>query len=346
MALLFFEGFEAYSGSATTGAAQAVQSGNWASAGRIHTSARTGARSLGDANGGTTRTFTENPATGYIGFGYLRGNVGSARSGDLLRVVGDVSGNVATLRVSGNGDTLHLDDGAGAELYSHYIAAEVWHFIELGITLGTTDGSLELRINGASVFTATNIDTGHGSNTGIAKLSFNPFGGSSGYTSVDDIYFCDGSGTANNTFLGPVRVHALAPDSDVETGWAPDTGTTHYTQVDDQTGGHDSDTTYVFSDTVGARDLYGMADLPTEYQNPLAVQPFWSARHDDSSGGAGVAGLLKSGVTEVEGTEEALAAGYVVHGDAIQATNPDTGLAWTVAEINALQVGAIVKSNL
>ncbi len=349
MSLLMFDGFEAF----TQSSAPSIPDGApWKDVGAIWyfdgtPDARTGARALTSTNVSGRRTVTQDladPATLYVGCGIYWQH----SSFPVIRLRGEVSGDICDVYLDDATGEYVLRSGDATELFRGPLTKNVWAYFEVGVTVNGATSSVELRVNGTSAYSNGSLDLAVGSNTGVRDVMFIDEG--TAYTNpsagVDDVYLCDGSGTEHNTFLGPVRVHALSPNADDAVTWTPNAGTTNYTQVDDVWAGHDGDSSYVASNTVGEKDLYGLEDLAAEYQNPVAVQTYWAARHDDSSGGASMAALLKSGATEVEGGEAVLNASYRYYVEPIQATNPDTGAAWTPAEINALQIGAVVKSNL
>jgi len=340
MALLFFDGFEMYGGSGPA----AVQSGLWKSlpTQSLGTNTpRTGGRVLeGSFNANsTTKTFDPPPGHVFIGFGY---RPATNASFDLLRVRGDVSGNLAVVRVESY--VLSVQDGSGATVYTHEpsLPGSAWSYLELEVKLGTSDGRIVLRINGVEMFAADAIDTQHGSNTGMEECRWLDVSQST--QRVDDIYICDDTGESQNTFLGPVKVWAVDPASDVQAEWTPDSGADNYARVA-LAGGHDGDSSYVASSTVGHKDLYGTAALPGSAQTPVAVQLFHLARKDGVSGAAGYAALFKSGTTEIEGTEVNPDESYALKAEPLHAVNPDTDQPWDVAGVNALQIGALLKAS-
>ncbi len=349
MSLLMFDGFEAYP---LEGSPLIPEGAPWKDIAAVYyfdgtPAPRTGTRAAVTTNVSSRRNITQDladPATLYVGCGvYWRSS-----SFPAIALRGDASGNICDVYLDGATGEYVLRKGDATELFRAALATDTWHYFEVGVTVNGATSSIELKLNGASVYSNGSVDLAVGSNVGVRDVMFLDVGTphTTPSAGIDDVYLCDGSGTEHNDFLGPVRVHALSPNADATVAWAPDSGVDNYARVDDMWGGHDGDSSYVASNTVGEKDLYDLEDLAAEYQNPVAVQAYWAARHDDTSGGAGMAPVLKSGVTETEGAEVALAAGYLTYVEPLHATNPDTGAAWTPAEINALQVGAIVKSNL
>ena len=70
-----------------------------------------------------------------------------------------------------------------------------------------------------------------------------------------------------------------------------------------------------------------------------------TARMRKTDAGAREAAIIhKSGSTETEESSVALGTSYVNYQSSIRETNPDTGNAWTISDVNALQAGIEVKS--
>jgi len=109
--------------------------------------------------------------------------------------------------------------------------------------------------------------------------------------------------------------------------------------VNDST--QDADSTYVFSSTVGAEDLYSFASLASLGIAPAAVTgviPFVIARKSDS-GARTISVQAKSGATEVAAASNAAPGLTYQFLGGWLATDPATGAAWTTAAVDALQIG-------
>jgi hypothetical protein len=104
--------------------------------------------------------------------------------------------------------------------------------------------------------------------------------------------------------------------------------------------GNDGDTTYVQSDTVDHKDLYGFEDLPAGY-TPKAISLVTVARKDDA-GARGLTPIIKHDSAEYDQAEATLATAYPATAGAavvrILDEAPDA-TEWTAAKVNALQAG-------
>jgi hypothetical protein len=208
-----------------------------------------------------------------------------------------------------------------------------WNYYEVSVTFATgTAGSATLKINGVTALTVTGVNT---SATGDAYANRVTFGLSNAWDFyVDDVYCCDNTTSQNNTFLGDVRVYALLPSgAGASTQWTPNGATSNYQCVNTSPA---ATTKYVSSATPGQIDLY---TLPTiSAANAIdAVQIDYYAEKDDS-GTRIIESVVQSGSTQATGAQNALGTSYGFFSD-IFPNDPNTSAPWTLAAINALQVG-------
>lgn len=201
-------------------------------------------------------------------------------------------------------------------------------FIEAEFTRNGSTGVFNVYANGALILSNTGANTGASSIDNIALQ--NP-SGSDGVT-VDDWYIASGA-----TRLGECRVQTLMPSADTATKqWAASTGTNHAALVDEIPSNGDSD--YIFDSTVGNKDLFDVADLADIPLTIHAVQPLIVARKDDATLRE-IRTNMKNGSTTTNGTTRTMGSGYKIWADPLQLVNPDTAAAWTVSNINAMQLG-------
>ncbi len=209
-----------------------------------------------------------------------------------------------------------------------------WVYVEIKLTVHPTAGAFDVHINGASIFSASNINTQASGNAYSNGLSINQ----ATSASIDDLYLLNSLGSANNSFLGDCQILTSLPSSDgSNTGLTPKSGTTHYTQVNETDP--DGDTTYNASSAVGATDTYHFATISPGAGAAIAgIQTVLDARKD-STGTRAIAGATKSGSSTTAGTNQPLNAGYLMYRQ-IQETDPNTSAAWTASGVNAAEFGA------
>jgi hypothetical protein len=124
--------------------------------------------------------------------------------------------------------------------------------VQVKIFSHATEGTAEVWVNGASLGSATGLNTGGADITSVQFAS----GGNSSTTRWDNLYISD-------EIEGELVSVLCKPSSDDATQFTPSAGTDNYAMVDDTA--QDGDTTYVESGTVGHKDLYGYEDVPSGY---------------------------------------------------------------------------------
>lgn len=212
------------------------------------------------------------------------------------------------------------------------IAVNTWHYVEIGVVINDTTGSVVVKVDGATVLNLTSQDTNNAvTNADTVILGYD--GGIAttlGTAQFDDFYLLDSA-----TTIGQRRIETLYPTSDVAQGFARSAGTTNYTLVDEaQVNG---DTDYVQGSSVGDVDTYGFADLGGTPTSIDAVQVSAFAEKTDAAARS-IALQVKSGATTSDGSDYALAASYGKH-ERLLLTDPNGGGAWGAAAVNALQGG-------
>ena len=118
----------------------------------------------------------------------------------------------------------------------------------------------------------------------------------------------------------------------------PGSGEANWQDVDEVTS--DEDTTYVKVNNTSKRDLYGLPDHTTEGGVINFVKATARCRLTVNTGS--VRPAVKTEGTVYEGTEQSLTASHVNYSHQWD-TNPNTGIAWTWSQIDALQAGIWLK---
>lgn len=231
-----------------------------------------------------------------------------------------------TLTVSRNGTTLGTT--------SFVLSATVFYYIEITTVINNVTGSYDLRINGLSKSSGSSLNTRASSNNSanIVNLgAVNTTGGTSPVMDIDDFYV-----TNDGVFLGDCRVETKLPTGDGATSnFTKSTGATNFGNVDDNPANDDTD--YNFTASVGI-DLYTYPALSTSAGTVQAVMTLPVLRNDNA-GSVTEQSVCRSGGTNFFGTSNVVGSTtYGAYPD-IQTTDPNTGLAWTVANVNAAQFG-------
>jgi hypothetical protein len=217
------------------------------------------------------------------------------------------------------------------------IAFDRWFYLELGFSIGAT-ASIEVRLNGVTIFDLVDVNNqGAGGNPWWNLFRMCQF--NNGWY-MDDFYVCDDQGTVNNNFLGNARVRTLLPNGPGDlTEWdRSNTGLANWQNV--RNTGID-DTLYAYTPTVGEQDLYTI-DPQVYAPTVFGVQLGGFYRQDDATQRY-IKNAMKTGGTIYRGAQQATYQSYTYQRDMFE-LNPYTGLPFTPAEVNGLQIGPYVDA--
>jgi len=333
MSFLFMDGFDHYTGSPAGGSkwGSVLSSVNIGS-----TSPRTGIGYMSiNSNGSTCTTKTFTPSGGFV--------VGMAfRMGDFA------AGSVDLIRIC-EGATVHLAFGLNAsripvvklnttviQTGSTVYALNSWYYIEVKGTIHDTTGSYTYRIDGVNQLTASGVDTRNGA-TGVWDNVV--VASSGGFHAIDDFYLLDSSGSAPwNDFLGSIKVETLFPQTDAvaagsNAGLTPSTGTDHGALVDETTP---NTTDYNSHATVGQKDTYNFPTM-TLAGTIYAIQTNMYVSKSDATVRQ-VCAVVRAGGVDYDGANVSPLTTFQNFNE-IRTLNPNTGIAWVVADITTLQAG-------
>ncbi len=209
-----------------------------------------------------------------------------------------------------------------------------WKYVECKIVCDVS-GSYTVKVDGVIKLSGSAVDTrpavGQDYNSSFQLQASQA---SAGNVHIDDLYCCDGSGTANNDFLGNVRVEAIRPDAAGDSTQLTPSAGNNYECVDEEVC--DDDTTYVESVTIGQKDLYGTDAAISE--TIFGVQANTDCRETDASS-FDIKTLCKSGGNESADVGQAIGGTDYVTKTRILETDPADSNPWTASGINAAQFG-------
>lgn len=231
------------------------------------------------------------------------------------------------------------------------IPGTTYCYLELKVKVHETLGAFEFKINEVQSFinsgnvnTANNADATNVCNNLLFRCPTNlP-------SAIDDIYWLNDAGAAPyNTYLGDIIIEGVTVIADGATNNFPTifpvSPVTHFDKVDDPvTIAPDGTATYVQSTVDGQKELYAMSDLAVISSNILGLQAEAYVKLTNT-GSRNIHHTYRQGTGGSSGTEADGAVVAVVQtgfDPAIQqlwALNPVTGVAWTLADINAMQIG-------
>jgi hypothetical protein len=215
-------------------------------------------------------------------------------------------------------------------------ALDTWYRLEWDITFNDTTGAVTLKLNGGDIVTLTSVDTNNALSNLCNGIRLNHFNQSNGniFLWYDDLVLMDTTGSRLNGFIGDCRIDRLAPTADVSTALTgTGTGAGNWDRLDDV--GIDA-TNYV-EGTSGQTDVYELADLGSTTEI-LGVTVRARAFRTGTDLFKLRFGLQAGAGAAVNDTDQISmnAAAEPVRAD--MDINPDTGVPWTPAEIDALRL--------
>lgn len=335
MALLFVDSFDSYGNGSDP-----VTLGKWGgSAGGVLISnalARTGTLSARmGLSTGVLVSKAMTPSGGFVvGVAFQVSAAFIAQ--DLLRIREGATIHLAVGTTAGAVMVVKLG-GTIIQTGTKVLSPLTWYYVEFKGTINNTTGSYELRVDGVTELSATNVDTQNGGTATWDTIYLGAVTG--GITNWDDFYVCDQSGAApRNTFLGPVKIECLLPQTDAVAAGTyaqltPSTGTDHGALVDEVPP---NTTDYNGSATVGLKDTYNYPPM-TLTGTILGVQSNLYVLKSDASARS-VCSTIRTGGADFDGANVSPGTtfGYI---PTVFSTNPQTVAEWTVADIASLQVG-------
>jgi len=235
-----------------------------------------------------------------------------------------------------NSSTGKLEAYVGTSLVATSASAfpdNSWGSIVVHLKIDDATGVLQVYVDG-NLWIDYSGDTKPGSATTINNIYY-------GYCSAVTSYF-DDMWVATTNLGYDIRITGLIPtaDGDVEE-WDCSAGADMYAMVDEKP--HDSDTTYLQSDTTGQKFLVGTEDFSTSTAVIVGVNVLLCAKANSGLSGDGLRVLCKTAGSEYTGDDESITLTYTYY-NKLWLLSPATSAPWTDAAIDALQVGAEDRS--
>lgn len=221
-----------------------------------------------------------------------------------------------------------------------------WMFLEIFGKVHDTNGEVEVRINTVQKINVVSSDTRGGTTTTTydsIKMGCSGAASQAATLYVDDMTITDTAGSTMNTFMGNLRVKSQFMIADgylndfTIGGTSP--AATNWQSVLNQDM---DDTKYVYSPTIGDLDMY-VPDPNLNAPYVRAVQVRMGLRQDDATQRSAKA-VIRIGSTDYEDDVEHFVNQLYTFYFGIWELNPATGVTFTGAEVNALEVGVKVES--
>lgn len=356
MAILMFDGFDDYAVKNST--ATGIQTGGWAISGNVDGSVGAGARTAdsGSAYGQRVMTYA-NPSGSFVQDAWDLGTNYTSLAGGFAFYVTQLSQDWYNATLKGErlfawydsanvyqcelvldwygrfhfcrGTTILASGGLTEDKLPR---ADHWNYLEWEITMSQTVGTFELWVNGIKTIDATGLDTCDTANVNCRYVRMSVTNGVDNTLYFDDFYVTDGT-----RLTGAPFAFSLHPNSDGGVNvWTALSGTDEFAMVDENTS--DGDTTYNQASTAGDESRHGCEDLPSYVTSVLAVGAYAVLRKTDATAREARV-LLNSGGTESLGNTLTLTTAYLSSRIGVLETDPNTAAAWTLANVNAVEVG-------
>jgi hypothetical protein len=222
-------------------------------------------------------------------------------------------------------------------------ALNVRYRVEMRTVIADTGGLIDVRVDGTSVASVSNVDTRNGGSGVANRIEIWGMIQSSniGRTIYDNLTVNNTTGAAPTSWPGARRIETIFPNGDDSVQWTPSQGSLNYDLIKDATPDL---LTWVQSNTVGQVDRYDLQDLSGTPTTIDAVQLVTRAGRSDT-GARTMRGFIRSGTTKANGatfTPVATPSGQYVRDT--WHTDPDTSAAWDAAGVDALKAGVEVVS--
>jgi hypothetical protein len=277
-----------------------------------------------------SKTLDADYGTLVVGVRFQQPSGTSGLSGTFVSFSSHGSTQVSTV-IMADGTIQVRRGGSGTVLGTTALAltTDTWHYIEIKILFNNGAGTAGVWIDGINALSLTGQNT---LGTGITDTNANSItinGASNTGRLIDDFYI------DSSTVHGDSRAESLLPDSDgFYQEWDPSVGGSHYVLVDENPP---SMTDRVTTLVAGERDSYGFENVSFTSAAIKGIQVCVYADKDDG-GVRTICAFLRIGGTDYDGATQGLASTERYY-TWIWETNPATGVAWTKADLNAIEAG-------
>lgn len=245
--------------------------------------------------------------------------------------------------------TIHRGDGTqlAASASGALNINSLWQYVEFKATLGDSpSGSVEVRVNGSTVCSATGVDTKNaGTATHFDQINIGSTANGmvdNQHLYVDDVYMCNGLGSSNNDFLGDVTIETKFPNANgTYSQLLGNDGNSvdNYLLVDETSP---NTTDFVSSSIDGSIDTYNFQNINSTTGNVAGVFLHAYVSKSGSGGAKSIRLLSRLNGTDYAGPDKVLSTSYEYMGQ-LQEINPDSSVAWTRSDIDNAEFGVEVR---
>ena len=210
------------------------------------------------------------------------------------------------------------------------VPVSTWVHIEAKLTVSAS-GSIEIRVNGVTVASASGINFGTAQCTTVAAWGSTYHGTAIPATMYDDLVFWDGNDGGVVDFYGDGRVSALLPTANSSVTWGRTGAASNAAAIGTATP--DGDTSTINAASAGLVDTFTLADVPGTALTIGGIQTVIDVTKTDAGVGTVTHGLLSGASVSASpaATPSTTAYAYLT---AVHPVDPATGVAWTPTGVN------------
>lgn len=218
-----------------------------------------------------------------------------------------------------------------------------WHYFEVRVVIDPAAGEIELRQNQQVDINLTGLNT---ADVGTIDADVVEWDTRNSNIRWDDEYILDTTGSVNNDFLGDSVIEGRLPTGDgTYEEWTLSSGSNMFALLDDPSGvsGASSSGGSITSDTIGERFLVTFNALSFITGQVHGVYMHMRSRLD-AVGVRDLKFLIRSGGTDYDGDTVTVNSTNLSTFTMMSETDPDTGVKWTIAGVDAAEFGGEVVS--
>jgi hypothetical protein len=240
-----------------------------------------------------------------------------------------------------------LYDGDATGINDYFLYG-VWYYVEIRVLIGNGDGEVDFSVDGTSLYSRVGLDTQPGGETTIDNIKLNSGDPGASSTvgdglafSIADFIVIDPTTSPNTQFPYPAVIDTLRPTAETaQIDFTPESGVDNSAMVDDPAQ-HDYDSTNNESDTAAHEDRFTTADVVPDnaFGDALAVDVVSMVKDGADLGTRTMRSRIFEGATVGNGATLTLTESDWQQITGLFNLNPDTGLVWTYAEIEAAEFG-------
>lgn len=214
-----------------------------------------------------------------------------------------------------------------------------WNCLELRLLVDGVNGIAQVKRNGELIIDYTG-NTQNTANANVGRVEFALNGTQTVYGYYDDIAINDTTGAVNNSWVGRGGIYKSLPSGAGDsTDLTPSAGA-NWQCVDERPPNDATD--YVSSDAVDDYDLYTTAGTSAPAAGDVSAVVLWTRARLSEAGAGNIATVIKPNAAETDSADYALDVSWD-YVSTLYEQNPETAAAWTVAEVDAAQIGVKVR---